>query len=262
MKSFKTMTSLHYQLYGEGTQIFIAFHGFGQDTTVFAQWQQLFPNSKLYCIDLFFHGQSQWTNENLLLSLPQWQSILADFLTTHCIQEFSLIGFSLGGKIALISYQFFAERVQAVWLFAPDGLPTSPWYWLATKTPLRSLFRYLMLAEYPVFQKILDKVAIWGIFPKKYLQFIKSQIRQPHQRQQVYATWLLYRDFEVNPLLIQELAIKYTTYFKVFVGKKDTFIHAQQLQKFVNRLSPLATLEVLNCGHHDLLLFYKKLLLS
>jgi pimeloyl-ACP methyl ester carboxylesterase len=170
-----------------------------------------------------------------------------------------LIGFSLGGKIALISYQLLAERVQAVWLFAPDGLPTSPWYWLATKTPLRRLFQYLMLAEHPIFQKILDCVAKWGIFPKKYLQFIKSQIRQPQQRQQVYATWLLYRDFEVKPMLIQQLAVKYATHFKVFVGKKDTFIRATQLQKFVNTLRPLATLEVLDCGHHDLLWFYKSM---
>ncbi|MFY7788029.1 MAG: alpha/beta hydrolase [Thermoflexibacteraceae bacterium] len=254
------MHSLHYQLYGEGKQVFIAFHGFGQDATVFAQWQQLFPDAKLYCIDLFFHGQSQWTGENLRLSLPKWQALLAAFLTTHHIQRFSLIGFSLGGKIALLTYQLFAAQVEAVWLFAPDGLPTSRWYWLATKTPLRSLFRYLMLAEHPVFQQLLDVVSPLGIFPKKYLQFIKSQIRQQHQRQQVYATWLLYRDFEVNQLLIQEFVRQYATTFKVFVGKKDTFIRSQLLQKFVDSLQPFATLQVLDCGHHDLLVVYRKII--
>ena len=48
------------------------------------------------------------------------------------VQNFSLAGFSLGGKFALATLEAFPEKTKGIILLAPDGIKTSFWYSLAT----------------------------------------------------------------------------------------------------------------------------------
>jgi len=42
--------------------------------------------------------------------------------------EFHLIGYSMGGKFALLTYELFDKKVKSLTLLAPDGIKTGLWY--------------------------------------------------------------------------------------------------------------------------------------
>ena len=54
--------------------------------------------------------------------------------------KLTLIGFSLGGRMALSFLQANPEKVEKLILLAPDGLKVNFWYWLATQTCLGNKF--------------------------------------------------------------------------------------------------------------------------
>ena len=130
--SYKNST-LSYRKSGHGNKALLLFHGFGQHHQAFAALSdKLAPYFTLYAFDLFFHGNSQWNEGEQPLEKVMWKDILTKFLDEHNIGKFSVLGFSLGGKFALVSLELFPAQVEQIILLAPDGVKTSFWYSLAT----------------------------------------------------------------------------------------------------------------------------------
>ena len=71
-----------------------------------------------------------------------------------------VLGFSLGGRIALSLYQAQPENVEKLILLAPDGLIVNFWYWFSTQTWIgNNIFSFSM--KYPgwffAFLKMVNK---------------------------------------------------------------------------------------------------------
>ena len=111
-----------YRKLGAGPAILVAFHGFGQSSGVFRPLERLLTSQfTIFAIDLFFHGHSEY-NKNQLLTKPNWYRLMDAFLRAQGITRFSLMGFSLGGRFALTTVEAFAERIDQLFLMAPDGI--------------------------------------------------------------------------------------------------------------------------------------------
>ncbi len=124
---------LHYRKEGTGRKAMITFHGFGQtglDMQPVAQ--AMAPEYTTYHVDIFFHGSSYWHSDIEYLAKPEWIRIFSALMDKERIDRFSLAAFSMGGKFALTTIEFLASRIDEVYLIAPDGIRTSPWYSLAT----------------------------------------------------------------------------------------------------------------------------------
>lgn len=129
-------TYWHFQKYGSGPRVVLAFHGYGQGE---GHWRTMVgvlgPEVTVYAIDLFYHGRSRLAKADAPLTKSRLGELLGDFLRAQGIGQFSLLAFSMGAKFALTAVEAFPDQVEQVWLIAPDGLQRQFWYSLATYPP-------------------------------------------------------------------------------------------------------------------------------
>jgi pimeloyl-ACP methyl ester carboxylesterase len=244
---------LHYQKFGTGARVWLAFHGFGQDSTVFAEFVQVLPNSTIYSIDLFFHGQSVWHGPLDGLTYVRWEQLVQAFLTQHHIANFSLLGYSMGGRLALVTYMRLPARVDELVLVAPDGIRPNAWYRYATRVPaLHGVFRYVTAENPNPFHHAMHWAKKWRLLPKTLLKVAETQMSEPALRARVYRTWMLYRFLEPVPAQIGHLWQKRPIPVRIYTGRDDTVVKPTDMRPLVQAL-PHAGHVVLPCSHSRLL---------
>lgn len=245
---------LHYSKFGSGDKVLLCFHGFGLSLDDFYPIEETLKNEyTFYNFDLFFHGKSFWPREERLLDKRTWKEIINYFLNKEDIHSsFSLLGFSMGGKFALATLEAFSKRIDKIILMAPDGIKTSFWYSFATYPGwTRNLFKafidrpklYYSLIKYFHFFRVLDK----GI-----LRFAQSQMRTKVQREQVYFSWVVFRELKFDMEKIAQIINKNKILLELFLGKHDKIITEKNMQRLLKKLDKFE-LHVLNSGHSNLI---------
>ncbi len=244
---------LHYQVYGQGPLVLLAFHGFGQDASVFANFSAAFPGYTIYSIDLFFHGRSHWHGPLDGLTQAKWQEILQRFLTDQAIADFGLIGYSMGGRLALVTCQCFPAQVQQLVLMAPDGIRPHAWYRLATRVPaLHGMFRYVTAENPNSFHWLVLTMRHWQLLPRTLLKIAETQMSQPALRARVYRTWMLFRQLEPDLVQIAQLLNQRRVPVQIFTGQHDTVVKPTDMRSLIRRLDR-GQHTILACGHGQLL---------
>lgn len=229
--------TLSYSVYGNGPKKVIAFHGFGQDSAVFEDYAKLLGEAYcLYSFDLFFHGDSVWPYGDQPLEKEAWQNMFQAFRTQEAIENFALIGFSIGAKVLLATLVNFPQAITSITLIAPDGIKTNGWYKLATEVPVfRKCFKYLI--EKPVlFFNSLELLNKLGFLDKSLTRFVKSQMKTKLLREKVYHTWMVYRKLSFKKGSIAFIINKYNIPISIFLGESDKVIKPSQLKQFLTRL--------------------------
>ncbi len=245
--------TLHFSKSGKGQRVLVAFHGFGQDHRAFDELvEKLSEHYTIFSFDIFFHGKSEWNKEEEPLEKPFWKSLLSEFLKHHQIGKFSLLGFSMGGKFALAALEVFPEKIDRVFLLAPDGIKTNAWYSLATyPIALRNLFKSLILKP-KRFQFMATFAHKMGVIDNGVLRFTKSQMNTEAKRQQVYYSWVVFRHLKFKMSTIAHLINSNNINITIVVGKHDKIITAKNMSSLLRKL-PNHTLEILDAGHTGLL---------
>lgn len=246
-------TTLAYQQSGNGVEPLLLFHGFGQDHSAFAPlFGPLSGRYTFYSFDLFFHGRSQWPFGEMPLSKEYWHELLDQFLRENKIEKFSLLGFSLGAKFALASFEALPSKVNNVFLLAPDGINTNTWYSLATyPIALRALFKS-MITKPGIFSTIVKIAKGLSIIDKKVLRFSESQMQTEENRRRVYYSWVVFRHLHVDLKKLVSLFNGSATSVLVLIGQYDKIITAKNVQGFTSKLLR-ARLQILATGHNGLI---------
>ncbi len=246
-------TRLSYRQAGSGQHFLLAFHGFGQDHSVFNLFtQEVGDHFTLIAFDLFFHGQSQWPHGGEPLTKDYWKEILNKFLSENKIDRFSLMGFSLGGKFALASFEAFPHRVKSIYLLAPDGIKTNFWYSLATyPLVLRSWFKS-MIHKPTRFFSVINFVQKFDLVDKGVIRFAQSQMDTLEKRERVYYSWVVFRllKFDIHEIASRMDKHRITPW--VFIGKFDKIITAENMHTLLSRLSDYK-LHIIDTGHNGLI---------
>lgn len=227
--------NLHYQKIGKSDKILLAFHGMGQDFSCFQKFAQTFDNEyTTFLFDLPFHGKNQ-TNETIITK-EIWNEYLDKFLQENQIQKFSIISFSMGGRFALATIEAFSERIENVYLLAPDGIIEKPFYYGATHFSFtRSIFKKVLENNHKFygFAKFLTHI---GIVHKSVLKFAKIMVDSTEKQQQLYKSWVGFRylKFDIKKLSeqinIQEIKVT------VFMGKYDKLLTNYHVFPLIKRL--------------------------
>ena len=136
---FKNST-IGYCRFGSGPRSAFCFHGFGEDAASFNFLAKYAGNQyTFYSIDLPFHGNTDW-KEGLTFTDSDLSQILEEVLRQNNYErqtlnhKLTLLGFSLGGRVALSLFELIPGKFEKMVLLAPDGLKINFWYWLATQT--------------------------------------------------------------------------------------------------------------------------------
>jgi pimeloyl-ACP methyl ester carboxylesterase len=250
--SYKGVT-LHYSCTGTGSKVLLAFHGYGQTNAHYRHIAaQLSTGYTLYAFDLFFHGKSIWHLKDKPLTKAFLAEIIAAFLEQKQIERFSLMGFSMGGKLALALLERLTQRVEELTLIAPDGVKTSFWYSLATYPGwTKRYFRKVVISP-TYFQHMAHTFRRLRLVDKGIVRFANNQMNTRQKRLRVYYSWMVFRELKFDMSQIAALINQYQIPVSMFLGTYDRIITRDNMQTLLGKLHK-HHLIVLETGHNQLL---------
>lgn len=242
---------LNYHKIGNGPKILLAFHGIGQDFSCFMTFAQTFADRyTTYLFDLPFHG-SNIHQTPFMVTKQLWKDSLVQFFENENIQEFDVIGFSIGGRFVLATFEAFAEKINQVLLLAPDGIKVNPLYRLATGSKLGRWGFRRVIAHQPTFLKMGNSLQKLGIVSKSTVRMADFMLGTPLKQKQIYHAWVGFKELQFDIPKLIELAQRFQTKFSFFVGKYDQLLPPQQILPLSKYLQKQQTI-LLDTGHTKL----------
>jgi pimeloyl-ACP methyl ester carboxylesterase len=244
---------LHYAKAGNGEETLLVFHGFGQSHHIFETFADtLKEHYTLFVFDLYFHGNSSWSDGETPLSKAAWKNTIALFLEENRIDHFGVAGFSLGGKFALATLEAFPDRTKEVFLIAPDGIKTSFWYSLATYPFLLRRFFKSMILHHNRFLLLANQLNRLNLVDKGLIRFADFQMNTEEKRKRVYYSWVVFRHLKFNLRKLARLIISNNIKLMLIVGRYDKVIRPDNMKRFLSYLRKYS-FNILEAGHTGLL---------
>jgi len=244
--------TLAYRTYGSGPLVILAFHGFGRTGADFAVLEkELGDHCTLYAFDLHFHGKSPGYPERA--ETPFTPQELATYFTAFAdqlgVEQVALLGYSLGGRIALSLLGTMPQRLVRVFLAAPDGLITRPWYrGLATSRIGRGLYKRFV--ERPVYvHAVIHGLRAVRLMSEKMHRFLIGQTDSKAKRILVRDVWLSYRLIEPDLKHVAEQAATHHIPIHLFFGERDSVIKPEFGAHLRQHAPELVTEQQLPFGH-------------
>lgn len=248
---------VHYFVWGSGSRIIFAFHGYGETASTFGFIGEALPGGfMLIAIDLPLHGRTEW-KEGLSFTDAQLFEMMTMIAALHGVgahplplHPWRLLGYSMGGRIALQLFENHAESFDKLILLAPDGLKVNFWYRVATGTAAGNLlFRWTM--RRPGWLFLLLRLCHWLRFvnPSIY-KFAVHYIDDQRVRQELYTRWTVMRCFRPRLGVIAGIIRRGAVPVCLVYGRYDRIIRWERGERFRNRgIGGFCQLVLLETGH-------------
>lgn len=251
--------AVRYLRIGSGSAIMLAFHGYGEDAAAFSFLEpHIGQQYTLYAFDLPFHGETSW-QEGIDFTVDDVQQIIAILLQQHQHQHpsgsrlaISLLGFSVGGRVALSFYQSNPGIIKKMMLLAPDGMKLNFWYWLATQSRLGNRLFAFSMKKPGWFFAVLKFINRLGFVNASVYKFVNSYIGNPEARTLLYKRWTGLRRLKPDLPLIRAYIMQYKTPVRILYGKYDRIILPGPGKRFQKGISTYCNITDINCGHQVL----------
>lgn len=240
-------SDISYLKAGNGPRLTVCFHGFLEEASSFQAMADHLPDHTLIAFDLPFHGQTQW-REGLRLGVQQWVDIIAACPDIGQ-RDYGLMGYSMGGKMALTVYENRPDRVPFLYLIAPDGLRPDPWHRFATRTRIGHALMRFTLNHPTGFIKLLDILERTRLLNGSIAKFVRYYMQDAGMRQKVYHTWMTFRDFRPSTEHIRTSVERCNTDMAMVFGRYDRLCPAHWGRTFTAGLAAPVRLRVLPAGH-------------
>ena len=237
----------------ETTVIIVSDHGFGGTGRNFEKLEEALKHRfTTYAVDIFFHGDSRFPEgrgADHPITPEEFTAIMHAFMDDRSIDNALIMGFSLGGRLALTCIERLPERSSGLWLFAPDGLVRFPWYRAASKWGWgRSLYRRFVHDPSRV-HWLFDRARELRFISERRHQFLKGHTSDTVRRQLVYDVWLSLRLLEPDLKLVGANLKRHDLLAEVFLGKYDRVILPGWGRNLVRVAPEHVQLHLLETGH-------------
>jgi pimeloyl-ACP methyl ester carboxylesterase len=241
-----------YETYGDGDEVLFAFHGYGRNADDF---RILLPSlGKRYTIVSFnlLYTDGSFVKNNIInpvFTEADLKWLINSFLNKHTKTTFSLLAYSLGGKLALSCIELFPNQIKNIILIAPDGLKISFWYKVASNTWLgRKIYHYIIQHPWP-FYLLAFIGKLLRLMPDKVYSFMLSQMDTVEKRQKAYDVWVVYRKITPDKGRIANIINTNKSSIVLFFGEFDKIIPPKIGISFTKRLQNKNALQILDAGH-------------
>jgi pimeloyl-ACP methyl ester carboxylesterase len=242
---------LEYETYGSGIETILAFHGFGNHCSDFKILEpSIGKKYKIISFNLPYHGKS-FIEESVpgkSMSKNDLKELIHLFLNQHHIKRIALMGYSLGGKIALQLIELFPEKIDAVFLFAPDGIKNN-WSSFVTKNTIGKGIYKRIIHDPSRFFRLVKMLKEINLVHEKFSDFIHHSLSTPQKRQMVWDVWTCFRNINPNISKIQDTINGYNINIHLFFGKYDHVIPPSTGIFFMRRLKNKNALHIIEMGH-------------
>ncbi|XOV94366.1 MAG: alpha/beta hydrolase [Bacteroidota bacterium] len=247
------MVDFSYQKQGIGINKLIFLHGFGEDHHVFDEMIAGILKENLpvtcYALDIFYHGNSPRKDEPLTKS--QWKESFGKFLQEEKIDQFSLIGFSLGGRFSIATAISFPKQTKAIYLIAPDGIHLSIWYRIANSTLGNKLFKFLM--DNPKrFDELVAFCKWTRLAPGYLIRFTEKTLNTQAQRQRVYRTWTYFYPLQHRTNTFTKYVNQHKPKIYLILGEIDKLVPPEKIIPKIASINSLET-KLIPAKHHQMI---------
>ncbi|HRP55198.1 alpha/beta hydrolase [Agriterribacter sp.] len=237
--------------WGTGERPLLCFHGFGEVADSFMLLARQIENKyTVMAIDLPLHGETTW-NEGMMCTTEDIINIIDNIPALHN-QQFSLAGYSMGGRVALSVYEQIPQRIQQLILLAPDGLKINFWYRLATQTVLGNRLFSRLMKKPGIFFNVTKALNRAGMINTGVYNYVHQHLGHADKRMQLYMIWTTMRKLRPAVKNIKALVQKNNTPVFLIYGRYDRVIRHSTGISFKKGMEDLCTLHVLPCGHRIL----------
>ena len=200
---------------------------------------------------MFHHGNSTYPTARIERNPLKPEELVA-FFQKFCAHlgftRFSLMGYSMGGKVALVIAQALPDQLDKLVLIAPDGIQINGWYKLASGTAMgRWLSRRFVRNAKPLlrFSKTMRSLRL---LPRHLDRLANIHLADPEHRKLMYNTWMSFRKIKPEISVLSLHLTMHAVPLLLVFGLYDRVIPREIGQKFVRRV-PQAKLEILDAGH-------------
>ncbi len=240
---------LHYLKYGSGPGLLLAFHGYGNDARSFRVMAPLLEKKyTLISVNLPHHGGSQWP-DNLAFGKKELRILVDGLLRQAGKDRFSLIGYSLGGRVCLNIIELMPDSIEKVVMIAPDGLKLNPFYYFVTRTAIgRRLFRNFLTGGRK-YNRIIDGLHNFSLIDSSRYKFVMRYLEDEGQRQLLLKVWPAMRLLLPDIQMIQGHIRSYYIPVDIFMGRYDHVIPLRPAQQFRKNMPAHVQVHVLEKGH-------------
>ncbi|MBS1731458.1 MAG: alpha/beta hydrolase [Bacteroidetes bacterium] len=242
-----------YHVFGQGSKILFCLHGYGDSGDSFYFLEKYL--GKAYCIiapDLPLHGSTKWDKKNAFLpsDLLQWIILICkkEGISLSNENKIHLLGYSMGGRLALSLFSASPNDFEMMALFCPDGLHENFWHFISTQTKAGNfLFQKTMFHPGWFFQLMEGAYQI-KILNKSVYKFVHHYLDDPQARDLLYKRWTLFRKFKPSIPLVKKLVLKNKIPLTLVFGNYDRIILSSR-STYLKKNNPQVKVLILNAGH-------------
>lgn len=249
---------IHVLQIGTGDIPILAFHGFSEEAASFIALAEGLPKRYvLYAFDFPYHGQTQWRSPHHM-SLADLQAIVQQLLVREGFRQFYLMGFSMGGRLALSLSGPLLSQLLGLVLIAPDGIRTHQVFDIAVY-PAWGRYVFRMVMKKPgLFFYLIRLLRKGKVLSKFIYEFTLNHMDTQQKRDRIYNTWVSLKNFNPPVQVLQRQLAQAGVPVHLFFGRYDKVIKPGVGAHFCKSI-PQATLDIVPKGHqlvHPVLLPY------
>lgn len=238
------------ECHGSGPLHTLAFHGFGRDAGEFSTL--LGPLAQLltvHAFDLPWHGRSAAPQPPGPISKVEWAEFFRAYMANAGVSKCAVLGYSLGGRMALCLLEKMPELIEHGVLLAPDGLVPRPWYRaLANYSWGRWLYAHFVdrPAGVHALFSLLKRVRL--LDPRMYY-FLMEGTGTTEARALLHQVWSGFSALEPDLGIVARNADRYKTSIELFMGQADRVIPPAKAKRLLSLAPDRVHLHVLPGGH-------------
>lgn len=236
-----------YLKFGEGEQLLICLHGFSDKGSLFEVLApSLSQKYTVYAIDFPFHGLTEWHKNHF--DKHDVLSIFQLILDQENKQRLSLMGYSMGGRITQVILPKIIQKVDELYLIAPDGIQTK---WLFSINQMPLLVRKILkkaLNNPERFFKLLKWLYQQKIITKFLHNFTFHHLKTTERRDRLFNIWTSIYHLKTYPRRLKKLLRKSQLPTQLYFGSRDEIIPKKGGEWLANGLDNV-TLNIIEEGH-------------
>jgi pimeloyl-ACP methyl ester carboxylesterase len=233
---------------GDGAKLLIAFHGFSDRAVIFSKIGEVFiQQDYTFCsVDLPYHGHTDWKEG--AFNKKDFKAIVLAILLSEEKDSFDLMGYSFGARIVERLLFGFENKLNHIWLIAPDGLKTK---WMFEISMIPKWIRHgakSILNRPKWFLSILNFFHNHHLINDLIFSFTIKHLGRNERRERLFSYWISMDDFVIAPEKFKSKLLKSKIKTDVFFGTGDDIVPVSAGYWLESGI-PSVTLHVMPGGH-------------
>ncbi|MEO0472077.1 MAG: alpha/beta hydrolase [Bacteroidota bacterium] len=207
---------------GNGRRLLLCMHGYMQDRHLFDQVFDEVPSDwQILSLDLPLFGKSCWDNLEQAIDVHFLQKLLEAIRQCFQPEAIHLLGFSMGGEVAM--RMLMHDMVCAPWhiLIAPVGIRPNRWHAFIRRNPIgKALLQFLFHNPSLVIglSRMSEKL---GFIDRGTARFVRANFSSEKNRQLLYGQLNIYQLIQVRFSEFIRLVKQKPIQWIVIWGKED-----------------------------------------